>query len=71
MTTDQRAKLNAIADRLAPIAGFLMGVALSNGRIAREPEIHEEGCDCQVCRAFLGTQQCMNELEALLREDAT
>jgi hypothetical protein len=62
MTSEQiRAELGSIADRLVPVAGTLMMVA------CRDEEEHLEGCECLVCRAFLGTQGCINRLEALAR----
>lgn len=65
---EMKKRLSDAADRLCPVAGLLMHVATSNGEVAREPEIHEEGCECQVCEALLNTHAVMNELEAVIRE---
>lgn len=60
-------KLNEMGDRLVPVAGLLMQIACSNGRVAKEPEIHEEGCKCRVCNAFLTVQDIQNKLEEIIR----
>lgn len=66
MTAEERSRqLNLIADSLVPVAGALMFIATSNGRCAREPEIHEEDCDCQVCRAYVAVQSAITELERM------
>lgn len=68
MTSDElKAKLGELADRLVPVAGYLMYVATSNGRVAREPDEHDEGCDCQCCRAFLATQDVTTKLGEIVR----
>ncbi len=66
-TAEVLAKLNALADKLVPVAGTLMMVATSNGRCAREPDVHEEHCDCQVCKAFLATQAVITGLDEAIK----
>ncbi len=61
-------RLNTIADSLVSVAGTLMMVALTNGRSATEPEIHEEGCDCNICRAFLSTQAAITNLSEIIEQ---
>jgi len=61
-------RLNDIATQLAPVAGTLMMVACSNGKAPWQPEEHDEGCDCQICRAFLATLDAQNKLEAIIKE---
>jgi hypothetical protein len=68
MTSNElKTELNRLADLLYPVAGLLMHVACSNGRVAREPEIHEKGCECRVCEALLNTHAVMNKLEEIIR----
>ncbi len=65
---DLTERLDRIANRLVPVSGYLMYVATSNGRCAQEPDEHEEGCDCECCRAFLGTQDCITQLAKIVDE---
>ncbi len=65
MDRSLKERIAKVANRLVPVAGFLMFVATSNGRCARWPEEHEEGCECQTCTAFLTVQSCITELSGL------
>lgn len=64
---DLRGALNNWSDRLVPVAGLLMQVACSNGRVASEPEEHDEGCKCRVCEAFMTVQAIQNEMGRTIR----
>ncbi len=68
MNVELSNKLDELANKLVPVAGLLMHVACSNGRVAREPEIHEEDCKCQVCCAFLAVQDVINRLEKITHD---
>jgi len=68
MSGDLIARLNSLADRLVPVAGYLMSVATSNGRCAAKPDEHDEGCGCQCCRAFVATQSAITELSKIIHE---
>ena len=59
---EAKEKLNEIADRLVPVAGALMQVACS------QEQEHAKSCTCYLCRAFLGTHACINDLERIIRE---
>ncbi len=59
-------RLDVLADRLVPVAGYLMRVATSNGRCAAEPDIHEPNCPCELCRAFFATQSVTTELTEII-----
>jgi hypothetical protein len=51
MTSNElKTELNRLADLLYPVAGLLMHVACSNGRVAREPEIHEKVIELEEAR---------------------
>lgn len=60
-------RLDRLADSLVPVAGTLMCVAVSNGRCAAEPDSHEEGCTCQVCKAFVTTQAATTGLSEIIK----
>lgn len=72
-TTEIIDRLDRLANTFVPVAGTLMQIACSNGRSAREPDIHEADCDCQVCKAFTAVQAATTELDAIvkaMREEA-
>lgn len=60
--TEMKERLNKATDRLVPVAGTLMAVA------CEQDFEHTETCTCQLCRAFLATHDCMNELQDVVRE---
>jgi len=63
-----RDQLDKTANALCSVSGFLMHVATSNGRVAREPDEHDAGCDCRCCEAFQATQQATTDLAAIVKQ---
>ena len=55
-------RLGEIADKLTPVAGALMQ------RACGDSFEHTEKCDCYTCIAFLATNDCINKLEAIIKE---